>query len=214
MKKAFFLTVVILVSLATSLGFGASDDFNRASLGTNWGDSYSATATIDILSSSTAYAPTDYTDSLNAYVGASFTADQISQMTLSYFTSSEGAIWAGVGVRIAASPTWTGYFCAAKQAGSDTTRLYRVIDGVWTTLDTENTTTWLANDTIQLRVVGNQLTCYRNGNPLLTANDGDISSGAPGIYLFRDNTSPSDVQVDDWLGSNIGANLRHKFLLQ
>jgi len=86
-------------------------------------------------------------------------------------------------------------------------RLYLRKDGLYYSLSTGSSETWLPGDIIRLEAAGSnpvQLTLLRNGNPVLTYTDPteNLVGGSPGIGIFSE---PSDhLAIDNWEGGNLG----------
>src|SRR2546421_3381837 len=87
--------------------------------------------------------------------------------------------------------------------GPNDYRLYLRKDGLYYSLSTGNTETWVPGDVIRLEAAGLspvQLTLLRNGNPVLTYTDTteNLVGGSPGIGIF------DRLAVDDWEAGNLG----------
>jgi len=86
-------------------------------------------------------------------------------------------------------------------------RLYLRKDGLYYSLRTGSTETWVAGDIIRLEASGLnpvQLRLLRNGNSVLTYTDAteNLVGGSPGIGIF----SPlgDHLAIDNWEGGNLG----------
>ena len=91
--------------------------------------------------------------------------------------------------------------------GTNDYRIYLRKDGLYYSLKTGNTETWVAGDIIGLEAAGFnpvQLTLLRNGNPVLTYTDTteNLVGGSPGIGIF--SPSGDHLAIDDWEGGNLG----------
>jgi hypothetical protein len=91
--------------------------------------------------------------------------------------------------------------------GPNDYRLYLRKDGLYYSLATGSTETWLAGDVIRLEASGLspvQLTLLRNGNPVLTYTDTteNLVGGSPGIGIY--SLSGDHLAIDDWEGGNLG----------
>src|SRR5256884_7463832 len=91
--------------------------------------------------------------------------------------------------------------------GPNDYRLYLRKDGLYYSLATGSTETWVAGDVIRLEASGLnpvQLTLLRNGNPVLTYTDTteNLVGGSPGIGIY--SPSGSHLAIDDWEGGNLG----------
>jgi fibronectin type III domain protein len=86
-------------------------------------------------------------------------------------------------------------------------RLYLRKDGLYYSLSTGNTETWVPGDIIRLEASGLnpvQLTLLRNGNPVLTYTDTteNLVGGSPGIGIYSSSTD--HLAIDDWEGGDLG----------
>ena len=91
--------------------------------------------------------------------------------------------------------------------GANDYRIYLRKDGLYYSLSTGNTETWVAGDIIGLEAAGLnpvQLTLLRNGNPVLTYTDTteNLVGGSPGIGIY--SPSGDHLAIDDWEGGNLG----------
>jgi len=117
--------------------------------------------------------------------------------------SNVGA-WNGV---IARAQSAIDRFYIAFVFGTNDYRIYLRKNGLYFSLITGTTETWLAGDIIGLEAAGFnpvQLTLLRNGNPVLTYTDTteNLVGGSPGIGIF---SPPGDhLAIDDWEGGNLG----------
>ena len=134
------------------------------------------------------------------WVGNTFSQDQYSQVRI----SNVGA-WNGV---IARAQPIADRFYLAFVFGPNDYRLFLRKDGLYYTLRTDNTETWVAGDILRLEASGLspvQLTLLRNGNPVLTYTDTaeNLVGGSPGIGIF---SSPlgDHLAIDDWEAGNLG----------
>ena len=80
-------------------------------------------------------------------------------------------------------------------------------DGLYYSLRSGNTETWVAGDIIRLEASGLspvQLTLFRNGNPVLTYTDTaeNLVGGSPGIGIW--SLTGEHLAIDDWEGGNLG----------
>jgi hypothetical protein len=82
--------------------------------------------------------------------------------------------------------------------GVDTAYLFKLVAGVGTELDSDNTITWADGDVLKLEVEGTSLKLYQNDTVILSATDSDITSGDM-AGLFRDaNSAGPEVVCDNW----------------
>ena len=174
----------------------ASDDFNRANgaLGANWTTFGSAPQIV-----SNTVRGTSGSNNRALYTAAAFEDDQYSEMEV---RSTDSGHFQGVIVRGNAAAQ-TGYVAYARQsAGNKVTLFILTGGGEATGIDGDEGAAgnWTVGDVVRLGIVGNQLTVYRNGTPVLgPTTDSNIASGTPGIDLVNNNTSVGD----NWLGGPI-----------
>jgi Fibronectin type III domain len=133
------------------------------------------------------------------WIGNTFSQDQYSQTRL-----SNVGIWNGVIAR--AQPIIDRFYMAFVFAPYDY-RLYLRKDGLYYSLATGSTETWVPGDIIRLEASGVnpvQLTLLRNGNPVLTYTDTteNLVGGSPGIGIY--STPGYHLAIDDWEGGNLG----------
>ena len=85
--------------------------------------------------------------------------------------------------------------------------LVKTIAGSTTTLDTD-TTDWVANDQLSLRMVLTTITGRKNGSEILAATDSDITTGQyVGLRYFSDSAS-GNCKWDNWEAFDIPARIR------
>lgn len=130
------------------------------------------------------------------YSGITWPADHYSQAKLTVTGTTGGG--AGIGLHLrAASGARTYYRFVVDHATSNNAEIRRVVAGSGTVL-----TTWTQpftdGDQFTFGVQGTQLFVMdKNGRIVATAQDGQITSGSPGIEYSSTETSAS---VDDWSG--------------
>ena len=142
------------------------------------------------------------TDNAHCYaywVGNTFYQDQYSQVQI-----SNVGPWNGV---IARAQPGIDRFYMAFVFGSNDYRIYLRKDGLYYSLSTGSTETWVAGDIIRLEAAGLnpvQLTLLRNGNPVLTYTDAteNLVGGSPGIGIY--SRTGDHLAIDDWEGGNLG----------
>jgi hypothetical protein len=186
--------------LGAALAWAASatDAFTgTGTLGANWSTGYGSES-----------APTRVSDVAECALGvrclASYSAmvpgaDQYAQgVVVQYAEGLDGD--AGVGVRMAAPSTFTGYFARAGYfaeitpgGGEGSTKLEKRVGGSSTVLASDPTyPLWVqtpgvtpGTDVVRLEAVGTALTLLRNGTPLLTPTDSTspLTSGRGGIFI-------------------------------
>ena len=190
-----------VASATTLAGIAASDNFNRANggLGVNWAKPVPASEqTLGIVNNQVT------PDIEDAHCYAYWTRDTFSQDEYSQVRMSNVGPWNGV---IARAQSAIDRFYMAFVFGTNDYRIYLRKDGLYYSLKTGNTETWVAGDIIGLEAAGFnpvQLTLLRNGNPVLTYTDTteNLVGGSPGIGIF--SPSGDHLAIDDWEGGNLG----------
>jgi Concanavalin A-like lectin/glucanases superfamily/Domain of unknown function (DUF2341)/Fibronectin type III domain len=178
----------------------AADDFNRpdGALGLNWAKPVASEATLMIVNNRV----TPDVEQAHCYaywIGNTLSQDQYSQVRISDVGS-----WNGVIGR--AQSTIDQFYMAFVFAPNDY-RLYLRKDGLYYSLVSGNTETWVPGDIIRMEVSGVnpvQLTLLRNGNPVLSYTDSteNLVGGSPGIGIW--SLLGEHLAVDDWQGGNLG----------
>ena len=189
-----------MASATTLAGIAASDNFNRADggLGVNWAKPVPASEqTLVIVNNEVT------PDIENAHCYAYWTRDTFSQDQYSQVRISDLGSWNGVIVR---AQSIIDRFYLALVFGASDYRIYLRKDGLYYSLSTGNTETWVAGDIIGLEAAGLnpvQLTLLRNGNPVLTYTDAteNLVGGSPGIGIY--SPSGDHLAIDDWEGGNL-----------
>ncbi|HET9708379.1 MAG TPA: hypothetical protein VFP39_08750, partial [Gemmatimonadales bacterium] len=192
----------------------ATDDFNRGSIGANWlqlDSFWGVIATSGTVAYGSGSAQALPIGSQARWVGAgTFAADQYSQAAIGGLEFQSGNYHAGVLVRCStdadSSGTSTRDFYGVSvlydSAGPNyTTKLYKVVNGVLTTLYSASVA-WSNGDVLKLTVVGSTLTAYKNGVAIsgFSATDTDLSSGNPGIEAASNGTA--NETLDNWEGGS------------
>jgi hypothetical protein len=188
-----------VASATTLAGSAASDDFNRADgfLGANWTKPPASESNLVIVNNQVGV---DAEDKHNYafWSAASFSEDQYSQVRI-----SNVGPWNGVIVR--AQSLIDRFYMAFVMAPNDY-RIYLRKDGVYYSLTTGSTATWVAGDIVGLEAAGLnpvQLTLLQNGNPVLTYSDTieNLVGGSPGIGIY--SPSGDHLAIDDWEGGDL-----------
>jgi hypothetical protein len=177
----------------------ASDDFARAngSLGPDWSDISDGGLAI---SSQTAVGTGAAAVSGDTWAADSFTSDQYSQITLTA-TQPTGGQWIGTAVRAQDSgqSAYVGIYYA--NSGNPELMLFLRSQGGWTELGgTYSTGDLPAGTQLELTAVGGTLSFTENGTPRITATNGALTGGAPGIIAF------GTTQAASWAGGNATAS--------
>jgi uncharacterized protein YjdB len=92
-------------------------------------------------------------------------------------------------------------FATDGASGLGHTDLSKNINGTQTILR-NFATTFAAGDVMKVAVVGNLITCYKNGVSIGTYSDASLTSGSPGVGMYG-----STVTIDDWEGGSLGAQV-------
>ena len=185
-----------------TLLIAASDDFNRTDggLGLNWAKPLPASEQTLVIVNNKVTPDIEQAHCYAYWVGNTFSQDQYSQVRI----SNVGA-WNGV---IARAQPIIDRFYMAFVFGANDYRIFLRKDGLYYTLSTGNTETWVAGDIIRLEASGSnpvQLTLLRNGNPVLTYTDTtqNLVGGSPGIGIY--SSPPGDhLAIDEWEGGILG----------
>lgn len=141
--------------------------------------------------SSTAYSAAIYNQVLSN--------DQYAQIKRTKVTADG---YLGIGVRLSgSSTTFCGYVFLLKDSATGNTRLLKFTNGVAAQLGSAGTTPPSLNDIYKLTIVGNVLTCYKNGSIFTEVatsgqyTDSTYSSGKAGIAGYG---SYNDTLCDEF----------------
>lgn len=185
-----------------------ADDFNRANsteLGANWEPGYTDTGgsnTALQIVGNRLRAITAGVDATETFTGATLENDQWAQITLPTWTGAS-IIVPRVLLRFAGPGAKNGYEFGAVRGGTWTSAIAEWNAGVWTSLVSENATTWAVGDILRAEAEGTALRLYRNGGLLLSTTDATFTSGRAGITIYAGTLT--DVEVDDFSTGNFGA---------
>jgi hypothetical protein len=172
----------------------ASDNFNRALLGANWGTNDNAM----VINNSTDIEPRNIVDYSTArWLPTTFPPDQSSQATITALGSGDA-----IGVAVRMDPAGARIYYAFFLSSNTATLI--IYDSIITVLAIRS---YAANvgDVILLQVIGNKLNCMVNGVSILTATDNTLTSGQPGIEGLAAH-SPALSRVDNWSAVSIISN--------
>jgi chitodextrinase len=190
-----------VASVTTQAGVAATDGFNRADgeLGLNWAKPVPASEQTLVIVNNEVSPDIESAHCYAYWIWNTFGQDQYSQVRISNVGS-----WNGVIVR---AQSTIDRFYMAFVFGPNDYRLYLRKDGLYYSLSTGNTETWVPGDIIRLEASGSnpvQLTLLRNGNPVLTYTDTteNLVGGSPGIGIY--SPSGDHLAIDDWEGGNLG----------
>lgn len=187
----------------------ATDNFNRASLGTDW-------TQLDTFDGSLIINTSIRLDSDNSSLGSSspvgrwdgagtFSDNQYAKITVKALDNIAAGHWGGVIVRASADQDAARdfYYAIIESVGAGptyTTRVGKVVNGTHTSL-ASTTQTWSIDDTIELEVEGSDLRVYRNGSQITALNvtDTALTTGKPGAI------TNATFYLDDWEGGDVTA---------
>jgi len=190
-----------VASAMTLAGPAASDNFNRADggLGVNWAKPVPASEQTLVIVSNQVTPDIENGHCYAYWIGSTFSQDQYSQVQI-----SNVGPWNGM---IARAQAGIDRFYIAFVFGANDYRLYLRKDGLYYSLSTGSTETWLPGDIIRLEAAGSNpahLTLLRNGNPVLTYTDSteNLVGGTPGIGIY--SPTGAHLAIDNWEGGNLG----------
>jgi len=190
-----------VASVTTQAGPAASDNFNRAdgALGVNWAKPVPASEQTLVIANNQVTPDIENAHCYAYWIGNTFSQDEYSQVQI-----SNVGPWNGV---IARAQSTVDRFYMAFVFGPNDYRLYLRKDGLYYSLSTGSTETWVAGDIIRLEASGLnpvQLRLLRNGNPVLTYTDTteNLVGGSPGIGIY--SPSGDHLAIDNWEGGNLG----------
>lgn len=188
----------------------ATDNFNRASLGSNWANQNTDWGTVRIVSDTVfdANSANVNNEAIARWEGTgSFDADQYSEVTIGGLSFLAAQFATGVIVRASADTNGARdhYFAEVQHDSGGpnyTTVLGKVVNGTRAVLHSA-AVAWANGDKISLEAEGTTLRLCKNGTALggsFTQTDSDLSSGKPGI--LANGAGPTG---DDWEGGDISS---------
>lgn len=194
----------------------ATDNFNRASLGTSDWTQLNTSASGDVQIDTSTRIKGQYgtqpggNRAAARWVGAgTFADDQYASIRLATNPAAGDSPTNSCGVIVRAS-SGTGAsrnyyeaYVVQSASASVTTVLAKWVSGTQTVIAT-GTSTWATNDLLSLEAEGTTLRVCRNGTPLggiYTVTDSSLSTGAPGVTM-----SSFGVLGDDFEGGSIAAD--------
>lgn len=190
----------------------ASDDFNRASLGSNWAQLAASTAgnitiyTSTVVTGEYSVQPTNQIGAARWVGAGSFDANQYS--SLAFVAVSDYSSTVRMGVIARASANTEGgrdYYQLSVRGDSATTPLTTLakwVDGAETILN-EAAVAWTAGDRIEIECEGTTIRACKNGTPLggaWTVTDSSLATGAPGVAF---GAAGANWRGDNWEGGNV-----------
>lgn len=166
------------------------DGFNYAdgALPSPWQGGYvGSTCCADLqVVSTAARAVNTGSDHQMTYAGIALPNDAWVEVTLKTLTGS-GAYYPRILLAYTDPPTRSGYeFSMIRGNATAKSQIARWINGVWTSLSTENATTWTGLDVARWERHGNEMTIYKNDVLIsaLTVSDATFASGGRGGLLI------------------------------
>jgi hypothetical protein len=155
------------------------DSFSGSgSLGTNWTNTYGTWGESNNQAYSTANAGAGYASAVNT--SSNFVPNQYAQAQV--FNVASGSLVIGVGVRMS-STTLAGYLCYSDGPSAvGGTTVLAAVNGSGSGEAIGSGPGLPNGDYLMASAVGDQIACYDNGVPIITATDSSISSGYPGVF--------------------------------
>jgi hypothetical protein len=171
-----------------------SDDFERASLGSNWTPLESGMG-LSLFSSSDL--GTSNANGQEIY----WNADTFSEHQYSEAVVSAGGGELSVAVRMATNGANTRY-AWSQEVGSGYNNIEKTVNGSWSTVGSAPSGRVAVGDTARIEVDGNSPATIRavlNGTTVLTVTDSSITSGQPGLGFYA-NTGG---RFESWAGGDL-----------
>lgn len=172
----------------------ASDNFDRANetpLASPWGAQNGFVGGLRLYSNqATGVGSAQWDDYGSLWTANSFNDNQFSQIT---FRAQDG--FNGVGIITRGSTTVKTCYYAGYNG---VFFLNKWVNGTWTEIGTNNSTTLSTGDTFRLESAGTTHTIYKNGFEIAHWTDSSITSGRVGIYA-----GSSTNALDDWTGGDL-----------
>ena len=142
-----------------------------------------------------------------AYTGASFSADQYSEITIAALTDANSLEYPLVRCQTGAQ-TWyrVNYQGPAGSLVPSDISIGKVVNGAATNLGPFQAITPVLGDVIRLSVVGNVLSVFQNGTlvqQVVDQTNSPIATGNPGMLVFN-STTITNSQISLWAGGNAG----------
>lgn len=132
---------------------------------------------------------------LMTYNGATFNANAYCIVTIATFTGASFSIVMPM-IRMGAPSSIDGYYAQAGRGLSWTTRIILSVATVETELASENSTTWVANDLVEIHGFGSAFYARRNGQRVLFASDATITSGGRGGMVAMSGSAVADTEIE------------------
>jgi hypothetical protein len=182
-----------------------TDTFNRAAggLGANW-TTPTGGSPAQIISNGVVEATVLATPAFAVYTGATFSNDQISNITVNSMGTNNNL---NAMVRMSTS-SLTGYLLniIGPTNSAAVGKIYKLVNGTFTQLgDAAGVqVTPQVGDVFSLQVVGNVLSLLQNGFMILQVQDvnNTITSGNPGFRISPDTVNLANCQISAWSAGN------------
>lgn len=187
------MTSMNLSTTTAPAGAWAADDFERASLGSNW---TTIRGTFAITGNSDLIATTGTTESGTGYNAVSFAADQISVVVYGI----SGNDWYGPAVRCSSSAA---YYYGFYAYSSGNYELFRNFGDTWTTMASGDFGTFSVGDSLKLIAKGDSLIAWWNTTRvvgIVYSGADKLTSGRPGVTSY---TAASNGGVESWYGQDL-----------
>jgi Concanavalin A-like lectin/glucanases superfamily len=181
-----------------------SDNFNRASLGSNWTSYTTGSGGWSINGSDTITETSN--DTVHRYLewnANTFSNNQFSQITITSLASAGANRYLDACVRFQSTDPDKGYCYSVQRSGSSYCGLYRYDGGSVTALSSTGGANCIdPGDTIRVEAVGSSITAYKNGSVIAGPfTDTTYTSGLPGIATYQNN---GQVKGDNWSAGDLG----------
>lgn len=195
----YLISIVFLALMFASQASAVtlfSDNFNRTPdedpIAGTWAIVTSA-QNVQILSNAVTGSTTNERGA--AYEATAIADNQWAQATLTLITFGQGGI-----ILRASAVAETYYSCRASPGnGVYEYQIYKIVAGSYTAIGNSAGTAWVDGDVIRCEIVNYDISIYRNGVLVLTANDGgsSIASGKAGMDFGASNAI-GDFALDDF----------------
>lgn len=173
------------------------DEFQRASLGTNW---TAAEGALAIFNSSEIYNPgASGVRATSFYNQVAPPADQYAELRIST-TANPNVDTNGIGPAVRISPTADSYY--AYLSSGDARHIVRSVAGVITTLATQTVGGGAkVTDVLRIEIRGNLINTFWNGAADLSYNDNTLTTGNVGVSSLSDGANA--IRGNDWTGGGL-----------
>ncbi len=142
------------------------------------------------------------------YIGASFTADHYSEITLQTIPAGALMMFHYTMVRMQAANGGCYLLTTAGDVGPNILQLYAVgTTGTYTQIGTNITlgANFAIGSVLRLQVVGTGLTIFFNGSSVRTSTDSTYASGPPGVGGWAQDTASNLPYTSAWAAADVTA---------